>query len=326
MSKKEIVLYGCGGAGTELIKVFMNKQPQEGVADFRTTFIDTSRSNLDSSIPEEMFFQINDDLDGSAKVRKSNVGDIRSVIPTIPTKVKPGNFNVVVYALGGGSGSVIGPLLHKELIAQQRNPVISIIIGSSESVQELENTNASIATLDNMARNVSKTAFLVHYQDNGNGEFTSEVDQLCRAFIAKLAILANGQHRGLDTADLAVWARFNEAPSCDVEPQLAMVDIASSMEELEKIQHPIALASISKTKTAAGSVGADYNCYGLFTTPIVSDPSELHYVVHIHTVPALMKHLKDTEAAMRERKRSRPAVKAISGVTDRKADDDGMVT
>lgn len=324
MQKGTLRVYGCGGCGTEIAKFFQNADPQEGLAHIEVCYVDTSRSNLGDEIPDDQFVMVNDDKDGSGKIRRANASDISSIVATIPTRFKPADINVVVFSGAGGSGSVIGPLVTAELLKHDK-PVICAVVGSEESLLDIQNTINTIMSLDGLSRKTSKVPFVMAYEHNGNGQYTDQADANIRTAISQLAVLASLQHRGLDTADLNVWANYHKSPMCNVEPQLSLLTIVNSVERIEKeVPHPISIATVSQAKTSVGTIGADYNCYGLLTTALPANVTELHYVINVSSLPDLLKMLTTAQARLEEKKASRPAPKSIIAQAST-AEDNGMV-
>ena len=323
MNKGVLMIYGCGGTGIELAKAFHNHPSQEGIADIKTCYIDTSKSNIGHLADTERFLLVDDDVDGNAKIRKSNTPLIKEAAGLVPKRFSAGDINVVIYAGAGGSGSVIGPFVATELLKQQNAPVINIVIGSAESLIEAENTLNTIASLDSMARKNAKKPMLMSFHNNYDGAATKQVDQNVKILIGTLALLASGEHRGLDSEDLAVWADFCRSPKVSVEPQLVEIKVVRSVDELKRIPYPISLVSISKEKTAAGIASANYGCYGLFSSAIPGDPEELHFVTHTSGLADTIDEVESLLSNLQEIERLRPISKPINvGI---ESDDDGMV-
>jgi len=94
-------LYCCGGTGTNIGKSFENVKQEEGFAKINPIYIDTSKSNKSSEIPDERFYHIAD-LDGSGMFRKENSEPIQAHVRDILLAHKPQQFNIVLSSGGGG--------------------------------------------------------------------------------------------------------------------------------------------------------------------------------------------------------------------------------
>ena len=71
MSQGKVRIYGAGGLGNNIAKTYVGQKDIAGFATPLVSFIDTSRSNLDASIPNEAIFVL-EGTDGSGKVRREN--------------------------------------------------------------------------------------------------------------------------------------------------------------------------------------------------------------------------------------------------------------
>jgi len=138
MSSGKIRIYGCGGAGINLTSHFINLPADGNYAEVLAAMVDTSRSNISTDIAEDLCY-ILPEVDGSGKVRKENHEVIGGVVKQILLQHKPEDLNVVVFSGSGGSGSVIGPLITKELLSREHS-VICVMVGSDESAITCTNT------------------------------------------------------------------------------------------------------------------------------------------------------------------------------------------
>ena len=115
---KRVVIYGCGGAGINQARRF------EGTV-------------------------------GSGGLRKEHVDLIADAVNEILSRLRPGDLNIVVSSLSGGSGSVIAPCLASELLARGLK-VIVIGIGSNESEIRVRNSLNAIRSYANIAEETEK--------------------------------------------------------------------------------------------------------------------------------------------------------------------------
>lgn len=318
-------IYACGGAGVNIGQQYYNAPRQVGMADVSVCFLDTSRSNLSGNIAAEDLFILPDldsnSKDGSGKVRSENYAPIAAHIKQIAPKFKPADINIVLSSTTGGSGSVFGPLLAKELLAKGE-VVVYIAIGSHESVITANNAIKTIKSLDNMAAK-AELPIVMSYHNNRNNSNRRAVDAEIREVIAKLSILAYKDHHALDTSDVLHWAHYTKVT--DMPPQLALLEIVSSVESVREIAYPISIASVSVGDTDIGSIGADYQTEGFFKEGhTVNNISELHYVISVNDVPSLVKMLEEEIRKLEEKREARPPVARITQKND-SAEDDGLV-
>ena len=124
------------------------------VCNYNHAFIDTSSSNVKKGMNEDNVY-ILPNLDSSGKKRDENHLEISNVIKEVLVKHKPLDFNIVLFSLSGGSGSVIAPLLISELLSRNI-PVIAVCIGSDESVLTANNTLKTLKSLEVIAKKNDK--------------------------------------------------------------------------------------------------------------------------------------------------------------------------
>lgn len=200
-----VTIFGCGGAGTNITKAYLTKSEVEGIyADVEVVAVDTSESNILTHKEEykDKFYPIKltSGKEGSGKVRAEHYKDIVSAIPGVLLNHTPTDLNIVVCSAAGGSGSVIGPLLHAELVKQGK-PVISIVIGDTTSVRELVNTNNTLLSYNQMAQKAGKP-FVAHVIMNTDHESRELVDDYVKEMITSLTLLFSGNIDEIDTTDL----------------------------------------------------------------------------------------------------------------------------
>ncbi len=314
-------LYGAGGAGTNIIGSWneMDNRAVTGTAKCLIAYADTSRSNLPEGIDESKIFLLAE-KDGSGGVRRENHVDIGRNVPGLLQKHPPGDVNVVAFSASGGSGSVFGPLIIKELI-KNNAPVVAIVIGSEESAIRRANTLNTLKSLDNIAR-TSGVPVVVFYAHNSPDMKRSEVDVQCRYVMASLAILASRQNRELDSADVAHWLNFPKVTT--VEPQLSLLHVYSNPEEVNKASHPISIASLLKDADEASySAMPEYSTTG-YPRERIDGFTQLHFVITVDGVRIIDKmlneRLNDANKQAGARVKQDTIVKPTDNVTD-----DGLV-
>lgn len=307
-------IYGCGGAGINIAAHYANVRPEPTSAEIQVSFIDTSRSNLKSNLAENSIYVI-PNLDGSGKVRSENHEAIANVIKDILVRHKPGDFNVVVFSLSGGSGSVIGPLILSELLARGV-PAMALVVGSDESVLTANNTLKTLKTLEAIAAKNDKPV-VIGYAHNERGGRRGEVDSKLQSYIGGLAYLCSRRNEELDSKDIEHWLEFNRAPTCNVPAQLALLTITPDVAEIEReFPNPVSVASLFGGRDEPGlTVVPDYHCDG-YTDLSKAGVNSLHFVIDVDTVPSLAQRVEKTLAQQREVAESRPNQTRLVGSND----------
>lgn len=222
-----VCLFACGGAAANIAKKIHQPntdEAQPGFARLHTFYVDTSLSNVPNGV-QDNFFHItgtsSDVIDGSGMVRRTNHAAISKSIPEILHRFKPGNLNIILHSASGGSGSVIGPELVSELLANNES-VIVITIGATTCEKELRNTIDTIASYQNISSKRSKPV-LVSYLENGRKSM-KENDAIVCLHVLLLAAIWSGENHGLDSADLRNFINYN-VPAPKYQPMLTALNI-----------------------------------------------------------------------------------------------------
>lgn len=316
-----IRLYGAGGAGTNLIGSWhpMDGAAAAGTALCQIAYADTSRSNLPADIDDEKIFLL-DDKDGSGGVRSENHIDIGRNVPGLIQKYPPGDLNVVCFSGSGGSGSVFGPLIIRELI-KLKKPVVAIVVGSEESAIRRKNTLNTLKSLDNIARSTG-VPVVIFYAHNAPDVPRSHVDIQCRYVLATLAVLASKRNRELDSADLANWLEYTKVTSVDA--QLALLHVYDQASEVDAASQPVSVASLLKNADEKSfSVMPEYSTVG-FPREDIPDFKQLHFVITVDGVRVIDKMLNERLIEAEKQAAARVRHDTIVKDTDR-VTDDGLV-
>jgi len=193
-------IYGCGGCGTNLINKIRSFLPN----DIFCRIVDTSKSNLTGA---EGHVDIIDGS-GSGKVRAANLERINKFISSeMFTKEIPGEINIVVFSLSGGSGSIAGPLLIKELHRRNKT-VVAVVITDTSSQLDTENTSKTFQSLQNICEH-DKIYLPVMVFDNEHRR--SVVDDTIKHRLVHLCDMLRTNIFELDKSDKINWLRPDKA-------------------------------------------------------------------------------------------------------------------
>lgn len=319
--KGTLRLYGAGGAGTNIIGSWhaMDGQFAVGTAAVSIAYADASRSNLPPEVDDSKVFLL-DDKDGSGGVRRENHVDIGRNVPSLLQKHPPGDLNVVCFSGGGGSGSVFGPLIVKELIAIKK-PVVAIVIGTEESAIRRKNTLDTLKSLDHISR-TSGVPIVVAYFHNTPQTKRSEVDIMCRYVLATLAVLASRQNRELDLADLTHWLNFTKVTP--VEAQLSLLHVYSNPADVDAASNPISIASLLKDADQTSySIIPGYSITG-FPREEIPNFEQLHFVITVDGIKTIDRMLNEKLGDANKQAGARVKQDSIVKDTDH-VSDDGLV-
>lgn len=313
-----VSVYAAGGAGINIVGSMpaIRSTAQAVVARYA---IDTSRSNLRESNFDGDNVHLFDGVDGSGKVRAENASLITKNAKQILQKFKPGLFNIIVHSGGGGSGAVIAGALAGELLAEGQN-VVAVMIGSTNSQKEVENTEKSLKTYEVLAKKYAQP-IAVHYLENSTTASRKMIDGGAHAAINALLMLFSGLNTEMDTADIRNWishAGANEVFSLQFCP---------TPESYARAGTVISVASLAQAdQNTALDPAPAYQAVGFVTgrEAIEALPEPLHFTLSGNLIDTCAKslHGKKTE----NDKRLKAAVKRESLVGDNDdVTDDGLV-
>lgn len=212
MSKQQMMIYGCGGAGTNLAHqlqdIARDSDRMTAYATMRVGYIDSSTSNKFDDVPDTDYLFM-PGVAGSGGIRGENADQALSdeFLAEILRKFPPADINILVHSAGGGTGGVIAYGLAKYM-AQNDIPFIGVFVGSRATRNTLRNTGSTIKSYDNIVQD-TKTPIALLYRENSDNSPREAVDNDIREALVNLAMLFSGNNRELDTRDLQNWLRYD---------------------------------------------------------------------------------------------------------------------
>lgn len=302
------MIYAAGGAGTNVIAAAQQQLSRRfGELTVDIAYIDTSRSNLSGKVDPASIFIVEGGTDGSGKIRAENAQHIHDSIPQILVDHQPGEYNIVVSSLGGGSGSVIAPELTSELHARGHNVVV-LGIGSTSSVKEVENTLKTLQSYSNVAKNRNRPVVMGYYE-NVPGKYTpKQVDGELLADVEVLLTLfsvASIAGTGLDTTDLRNWLDYTKA--CNYPARLMAFAAINSKNPTvpDMFNHVVSVATLSNDiDTAFFGQTVDYHCTGILEER-TGDFLPVHYLIADGFFDGKAKDLNASLTELRQRASAR---------------------
>lgn len=314
----EVNIYACGGAGCNQALPFIRfiGKEETGFAKINPYFIDTSRSNLDPSVPADNIW-LYDGVDGAGKDRAEHVAIISENKLAVLKTFKPGSLNIVLHSTAGGSGSVIGPILAKQLIANGHDTII-IAIGNVTSKIETRNSLRTLETYEKFANDLG-VPFPMVYRENGFNMSRGQVDTDIQATITMLATMWSGQHRGLDSADLRNLLNYTRVTS--FKPRLVGMELFSVDVTVEKNTAVISMATLEDPEVSSHvDILCEYHTTGIMNPNArnnCSIPLPIHAALFSNAFHSTIERLNKRLAAF-EAERGAHVEKpiAISGNTD----------
>ncbi len=320
MASGKVRLYGCGGAGINIVSFFAQALDEVGSAELLVSAIDTSRSNLHEGVIENDQMFILPDVDGSGKLRKQNHAEISASIQQMLVKQPAEEFNIVVFSASGGSGSVIGPLLVSELL-NRKQAVVAVVIGSEESFITAQNTLNTLKSLEAIALK-QQAPVIMSYAHNRKDVPRAEADTYARFAIAGLSVLASGLIAEMDTQDIANFLQYQRVTSAPA--RLAALTIVKDPQALSEVKDVIALANVFKRDNETPlPITPEYVATGYSEMQPVGGKS-LHYAINIDNVVLTIRRMNELVGDLdKVRKATTFAPVAVSDKDE--ITDDGLV-
>jgi hypothetical protein len=304
---KALRIFGCGGAGVNLVSHYFGKETAAGTAELAPALIDTSRSNLRGRKIDEAATYLVEGLDGSGKIRSENYEEINKTIKQILVQIPPGDFNLVVFSASGGSGSVVGPLLLKAL-NERKLPAIAIVVGTDESTIAAENTLKTIKSLELVAKN-SDLPVVMSFHKNDLGGRRSETDRAVWSVISCLSILTSGENMEMDYRDLVHWVQYTKVNGG--RSQLATMHVATSADHMKRITAPLSVASLYGDPDQEHlATSSDYQSVG-YADLSGTDFDQVHFVIGVNDLQRIGQDLKAQVSGMMEERNARIDVDSL---------------
>lgn len=316
-------IYACGGAGINIGKKLeqFRGTSEVGVTDLDITYIDTSRSNLDATVSGDYCYLL-DGLDGSGKIRRDNYHAISENTRKILQSFKPLDVNIVISSGSGGSGSVIAPSLVTELLENDHN-VIVIVIGSSDSRIDIDNTLKTLKSYDAISQKRERPVVAAYFQNSAETP-RSKVDDSIVSVLFSLTTLFSRENKELDTRDLYNFLNYHRVTS--FKPKLVGLTVHIGDVPTDSISDVISVASVVVDETSLNFI-PEYRCVGYLSEQVSADIAKnmpMHFLTHNDSFAAvaelLTEKLDSLDKIQKARIESKPVISSKDVIAD-----DGMV-
>ena len=316
-------IYACGGAGINIGKKLeqFRGTSEAGVADLEITYIDTSRSNLDSTVSGEHCYLL-EGLDGSGKIRRDNYKAISDNTRKILQSFGPLDVNIIISSGSGGSGSVIAPSLATELLDNDQN-VIVIVIGSSDSRIDIDNTLKTLKSYDAISQKRERPVVAAYFQNSAETS-RSKVDESVVSVLFSLTTLFSRENRELDTRDLYNFLNYHRVTS--FKPKLVGLTVHIGDVPADAMEDVITVASVVKDEVSLSFI-PEYRCVGYISpdvTPEIAQNLPMHFLTHNDSFAAVADALAEKLESLDKVQKARIESKTVITSKDVIADD-GMV-
>lgn len=283
MSKKGTVrIYGAGGAGCNAVAALNLPNDAAGFPESHFTLVDTSGSNIPRTATKPWNTYLIPGIDGSGKNRPFAYKVAKPHMDSILLESPPMDFNIVIFGLSGGSGSVLGPLLLAEIL-RRGSSCIGICVISTASAKETKNAFDTLGTLINMSTQTLKKPIVCCFHENTRETPRAEVDFRIENQLRALAMLACGHNDELDRKDLGNWLDYTKVTT--ITPQL--VDLVVHIPKADAAVPDITAITVANLLADKDTVELDlgqlYSCVGYLNKTAIESTTltipSMHYIV-----------------------------------------------
>jgi hypothetical protein len=307
--KKHVNIIGCGGTGVNIVDELGSvSKASKGMPNVTRIIIDSCIANINSNDTDVQRYII-PGMEGAGSNRGFCFDQAAGHVTAILQKYKPADYNILIFSTSGGTGSVMGPLLVKELLSRGSN-VIILVVTSSESSKGVENTINTINTLRKISINVKKPV-IATFNHNTSTQSREMINRQIVEQLKCLVLLLSGQTSELDRQDITNWLSYN-AILPNIPPQLTELSIAAvKTNEVPKFENTVlAVIQLLVSKVSPPlDLKQAYNKTGYLHASLVNNAEEplpnCYFVLHIDyitqmvsTFEAMNEKAKQNEAAI----------------------------
>lgn len=314
----KLKIYACGGAGIGIGKYFELERGKlnAGYAELDPVYMDTSKAST-FGVPSEHFYQL-PEANGSGGKRSFNGAEIVKYTGEMLQRFPLAEHNIVIHSTTGGSGSVMGPSIASEALAQGKS-VIVFCIGGDDTKQFIQNTIGTLESYEGIVETREKPIVLQFLQNDVDGTI-EEVDAKVHLAISCLTALYSGQNKNLDHQDLYNFLHFDEVTT--YQPQVGVLSIHQEKLVIGDV-NLISVATLNSdlNNTKVGQP-VEYQRVGVPVHVIADDAPlkfPLHFAVADGFLDIVVKGLRKQVADYETRESARVVKNKLSDGTKKKA-------
>lgn len=200
MTKNTTNVYLLGGCGLSLGAVCDVEQVGDfsGFGQPNMIYFDSSKANVPGG---ETNVTLRSGTDGFGKDREEAKRLMGDQIDPFLRKNPPTEFNILVFSLSGGTGSVLGPMV-VEAIGKLGKSVVSIVVQAADCEKSTSNTLETIRDLNKVSNRLKKPVVVSFHDNFGTGSTIESVNKAIHQELRTLMILCSHQNVGLDSSDM----------------------------------------------------------------------------------------------------------------------------
>jgi len=310
-------VFCCGGAGIGIGKYYELERGKKnpGYAELEPVYMDTSEAST-FDVPAEYFYRL-PEANGSGGKRSFNGAEIIKYTGEMLQRFPLAEHNIVIHSATGGSGSVMGPSIASEALAQGKS-VIVFVIGGDDTLQFVKNSIGTLESYEGIVEAREKPIVLQFLQNGVDGTI-EQVDSKVHMAVACLTALYSGQNKNLDFRDLHNWLHFDEVTS--YEPQ---VGVFSIHQEKLSLSDSNLISVVTLNKDLNGTKLDQPVEYQRVGVPVYGDADRdlkfpLHFAVADGFLDTVIKRLRKQEADYDQRSKDRVVKNKLSDGSKKKA-------
>lgn len=315
---KDFNIYGFGGTGINILNKYATEGKNSSFID-KVVGADTSDANpVDDNgfIVERLPGAF-----GSGGNRGEHRPEYADFTKQLMAKHAPNKINILVYSLGGGTGSSLAPYVHRFML-QNEIPCISLVIGDTSTVNEQKNTIDTLGSLYNQCKVGHPVVF--SYLENKKDKTQGEINLTAVNRIDNAIMLLNLMNNRIDYKDIHHLFFYNKVVEAD--PILTQMTFLTENDVPNYALHAVAAISLypSIDDIRIPFENMLYRKAGLFGEKFIGAKSAVHAVLdHGDTVEKLKEMISEKETRVGQMSGQFKAKneKLFAGA----ADDDGMI-
>lgn len=300
-NKPEITLYLCGGTALNIGALLKKESHTAALKNARFVGLDSSGNNLPGDLfPVERMLGANgEQASGSGKVKRTNYEPAKDFVHQVLVKHKPTRFAIIVQNTAGGTGSMLGPIVMRELA---KDDIVFVVCSISDFTTQVEMENA-IGTLRSWANQTSRNqldrAIPILHTINGKDQTRGEVNKSVVERLNYLSLFLTELNEEMDYEDIRNLLNYSK--HYGVSAALSELHFYNKDSAIKfEGRAPVAVASLFANRDAViprfeGSVVRSTGVFG----PGVSRPSnsdEFHMTLdHGDFVKALEERMEKLE-------------------------------
>lgn len=246
-----VTIISVGGAGSNIGHDF--KESYNTVAgvssECRFVFLDTSKNN---SHEGDDFYHVKsaevtgDELSGGGGLKGKNVKHIRESVINLINKEefhkKTSDMYIVLFSLGGATGSDAGPQIINHLMSHNCT-VLGLVVGDTCDFNYSGNTHKTLITLNTVANKHKKPLPLVLVDNNISGASINKINEDLVTTLEAVVTFTSGAHKDLDDQDMRMFFHPNYK---DIDTAPGIYEVRCGIGQCDEKAEAILLRSLCK--------------------------------------------------------------------------------